>query len=68
MSRERNASRLGAATIMEGSSIAADIDVIRAGQRFPLHSRTFLKEWWSPRQLHIPVRTGGIFYLLRFTS
>ena len=19
--------------------------------------------WWSPRQLHIPVRTGGIFYL-----
>ena len=22
----------------------------------------FLSGWWSPRQLHIPVRTGRIFY------
>ena len=40
---------------------------ISAEQRFPPHNRTLevgelLECSWSPRQLHIPVRTGGIFY------
>ena len=36
-----------------------------AGQRFQPHRRTSGGVWsglWSPRQLHIPVQTGGVFY------
>ena len=36
-----------------------------AGQRFQPHRRTSGGVWsglWSPRQLHIPMQTGGVFY------
>ena len=38
----------------------------RAAQRFPPHRRTsggVYSGRWCPRQLHIPVRTGGVFLL-----